>query len=288
MIQIIRIIALNLCVLSSFSTNCRTGFQPGQKGTPAEKPQVFLPGIVCTEAHEFSCTYSTDMNEFYFNRGKDIMMTKKVDGRWSESVYVSFNSDYLDNEPCILPSGILLFGSDRPHNDPENPGDYGIWIVRPVPGGWSSPSYVGAAAFISSTSDGIIYTRSVKPDYRRGCIVRTSLVENRLDSIVPQTGGLLRPSQGYLQGVHPSISPDGSYMVFTAMKGRWGNNPDLFLSFNLGGDRWSEAVNLSNILGMHNIFTPYISPDGSELFFYFEHDIYHVETAFIHALKGAL
>ena len=106
--------------------------------------------------------------------------------------------------------------------------------------------------------------------------------------MIPQTGGVLKPSEGYLQGVHPSISPDGSYMVFTAMKGRWGNTPDLFLPFNLGGDQWSEAINLSDIPGIHNTFTPYISPDGLELFFYYYHDIYHVGTCFINALKVPL
>ena len=61
----------------------------GQK-PPGMTPEIFAPGIVSTESHEFSCCFSTDGNEFYFTRRHPelnyplIMVSKVVDGFWTE------------------------------------------------------------------------------------------------------------------------------------------------------------------------------------------------------------
>ena len=39
----------------------------GQK-PPGNIPEIFAPGIISTEAHEFSCCFSPDGKEFYFTR----------------------------------------------------------------------------------------------------------------------------------------------------------------------------------------------------------------------------
>lgn len=261
---------------------------PDKRGERQESsgPQIFLPGLVCTDAHEFSCSYSRDMNEFYFTRGKDIYLICRESSGWSQAEPVSFNSEYLDNEPYVLPSGELVFGSRRPVEGANNKSEYGIWIIYREEYGWSTPAYLGQAAFVSSTVSGTIYTRKIEPEYRKGIIVKTEIEANRFTDFIPQSGGIIFPQEGYLQGMHPAISPDGLYMIFIAMKGSWGKNPDLFLSFSIGPDNWSDAINLSNILGIHSVFNPYISPDGQELFFSHDHDIYRMSTSFIENLKS--
>jgi len=44
---------------------------------PESTPKIFAPGIVSNEEHhEFSCTFSPNGNELYFNRNMQIMVCK--------------------------------------------------------------------------------------------------------------------------------------------------------------------------------------------------------------------
>ena len=62
---------------------------------PGNSPVVFAPGLVSTEEHEFSCTFSPDGTEFYFARAtgpyrrKQILVTRVEHGRWSDPVPAS-------------------------------------------------------------------------------------------------------------------------------------------------------------------------------------------------------
>jgi tetratricopeptide (TPR) repeat protein len=69
----------------------------GQK-PPGLKPEVFAPGIVSTRGgHEFSCTFSPDGKEFYFNRGPDIFVCRWEKEGWTAPEPAPFNSRYLDH-----------------------------------------------------------------------------------------------------------------------------------------------------------------------------------------------
>ena len=63
---------------------------------PGIKPEIFAPGIISTESHEFSCSFSPDGKEFYFNRiyptlnEKVIMVTAVRGGVWTDPMIVPF------------------------------------------------------------------------------------------------------------------------------------------------------------------------------------------------------
>jgi hypothetical protein len=77
----------------------------GQK-PPGTIPEVFAPGLVSTRDHkEFSCTFSPDGREFYFNRGGNILMCRYEKNEWKEPVRASFDTDFMDHEPHIPAAG---------------------------------------------------------------------------------------------------------------------------------------------------------------------------------------
>ena len=253
---------------------------------PGNIPKVFAPGFISTEEHEFSCTFSADGKEFYFNRNQDILFTQMTDSGWSIPVVAEFCSSSLDNEPHITRDNRYLFwGSKRPCSDNNYSDEYGVWIVERIEGGWSSPQYVGPAAYISSSNRGAIYTRNIVPDYQKGRIIKTNFVNGSFTPFIPQEGGVVAPAPKYLQGVHPCIALDESYIIFDAMYESWGNSPELFICYRKDDNVWEDAINLSNVLGMKGIITPYISPDGKYLFFYYDHDIYWVDLNFINNIN---
>ena len=82
----------------------KPGEQTGLKGEylgqkpPGLKSEVFAPGIVSIRGgHEFSCTFSPDGKEFYFNRGPDIFVCRWEKEGWTAPEPAPFNSRYLDH-----------------------------------------------------------------------------------------------------------------------------------------------------------------------------------------------
>jgi hypothetical protein len=254
---------------------------------PDLNPIVFAPGLISTDEHEFSCTFSADGKEFYFNRNKNIYFTVQTDTGWTEPQETNFNSNYLDNEAYItLDNQYLFFGSKRPHAGNGFTNDYGIWVCERKNNYWNHPKYVGPAAYISASKSGHIYTRKIIPEYRKGEIVKTTLKDYKFSEMIPQEGGLKIPANGFLQGMHPCISADENFIIFDAMYEAWGNSPELFICFKEGENKWSRAYNLSNVISLKNVFCPYISPDGKYLFFSINSDIYWVSIKIIDKIKA--
>ncbi len=159
---------------------------------PGKIPKVFAPGFISTEEHEFSCTFSADGKEFYFNRNKDILYTQMTDSGWSIPKVAEFCSSSLDNEPYITRNNkYMFFGSKRPCSGNNYSDQYGIWVVERIIGGWSSPQYVGPAAYISSSNSGVIYTRNIVPDYQKGRVVKTNFVKGSFTPFIQQEGGVV-------------------------------------------------------------------------------------------------
>jgi Tol biopolymer transport system component/ankyrin repeat protein len=102
-----------------------TGLYLGQK-PPGRTPEVFAPGIVSTEAHEFAGSFTSDGKEYYFTRREApgsptlIMVTKCIDGVWTKPEPAPFNDtshrpDAMSFEPMVTPDeSYLIYSSVRP------------------------------------------------------------------------------------------------------------------------------------------------------------------------------
>lgn len=128
-------------------------FYLGQE-PPGTTPKIFAPGIVSTEEHhEFSCTFSPDGKEFYFNRNMQIMVCKWEEKSWTVPEPVKFLNNYRAHEPFITyDNKYLYFGSMRPNPDfPDEEQPYGIWRVERTGQGWCNPSYIGFGMYVTMT-----------------------------------------------------------------------------------------------------------------------------------------
>ena len=263
---------------------------------PGTAPQVFAPGIVSTDAHEFAVSMTPDGREFYFTRRETrdgptrIMFTRCVDGVWTHPEAAPFNEDSearpysMSFEPRVTPDGSrLYFSSDRPlpdQSDPEAGPMFNIWYVDREADHWSAPRAAEApfnpmkSMFISMSTDGTIYTTDISDGLGR----------ERLAVAIPSRGRYRRLERleawWSTEGgdIYPHIAPDESYLIW---KRRVATGPTLFISFRDSGGSWSEPRPLH--LGLPRAGTPFVSWDGRYLFFTAggrsEGDIYWVDAS---------
>lgn len=273
------------------------GQQTGLKGPylgqkpPGLKKETFASGIVSTKGgHEFSCTFSADGKEFYFNRGMTIMVCLWEKEGWTAPEPASFNGDFRNHEPHITADNKrLYFGSMRPNPErPEMKNPYGIWKVERTENGWGEPSYVGYGMYVTTAKDGTIYITDIDyEDEKKHGIARTKLINGRLGPFEKQKGCFLSPAPGRKPGRHPCIAPDESFLIFDSnIIGPPGSrNVQLFICFRKSDGSWGKAINLSQILDTEHNIAASLSPDGKYLFFLAESDIYWVDARIIEKLK---
>lgn len=272
------------------------GEQTGLKGPylgqkpPGLEMARFAPGIVSTKGgSEFSCTFSADGREFYFNRGMTIMVCRWEQEGWTAPEPAPFNGDFRNHEPHITADNkTLFFGSMRPNPErPEMENPYGIWKVERTENGWGEPSYVGYGMYVTTTKDGTIYITDIDyEDGKKHGIARTELVNGRFGPFERQRGGVFSPAPGRMSGRHPCIASDESFLIFDSYTiDPPGGHAQLFVCFRESDDSWGKATNLSEILETEGNIAVSLSPDGKYLFFSAESDIYWASTKILDQLK---
>lgn len=260
---------------------------------PGATPKLFAPGIVSTEEHhEFSCTFSPDGREFYFNRNMQIMVCIWKDNNWTSPKPVEFTDNYRAHEPYITHDNkYLYFGSMRPNPDfPDEEQPYGIWRVERTGHGWSDPSYIGFGMYVTMANNNIIYLTDIrgKTHYEQG-IAKTILINDHFGEIIRQKGGVVNPAQDRRPGRHPFIAPDESFIIFDSYEKETGKKAKLFICFKESDGNWGNAIKLTDKINKGNsAIAAYISPDGKYLFFSSDGDIYWVDASFIDEFKNGI
>lgn len=275
---------------------------PYASAEPLREPRIFAPGVVSTEAPEFSLSFEPDGKTAYFNRTSadrkqlTIHVAQWKAGRWVESV-APFSGTHRDIDPFVTPDGRrLYFSSDRPRPGAPERKDFDLWYMERDGGGWSEPRHIAGSpndpeeiGFMSLTRDGVLYF-----DAFRG-------TQRGMFRAAPSAGGFAPPeSLAPATASNPMIAPDGSFLVFAArMEGGFGE-ADLYVMRRADGGGWSEPRNLGPAVNTsQREFAPGLSPDGRYLFFTSERpgivpapaegrppgDLYQVEVA---AVLGAI
>ena len=136
--------------------------------------------------------------------------------------------------------------------------------------------------FISSTSDGTIYTTDVSggPGSERIAVAR------KIDGECKSLEMLGPPVNGDTQSMYPFVAPHGSYLVFNSRRPNEKVKSVLMVSFKTQDGGWSEPrlIDLGGEAG-----TPFVSRDGKFLSFTSgekgKSDIYWVSAEVIKALR---
>ena len=248
---------------------------------PGLSPRVFAPGIVSTEEYEeFGCTMSPDGTVFYFTRTyieprrHTIMVCRLEENGWTAPEIAPFSGEHSEAEPNFSPDGNRLF-----FGRPES----GIWMMERTRTGWSEPRHLMLGMFATITDSDVLYYTDISKGMDTCDIVRSRFVDGRSQEPRALTGSLNSP----YKDAHPYVAPDEGYIIFDSNRqGGMGGN-DLYISFRDNEDSWGEAVNLGEkINSPEHEQIPFVSPDGTFLFYSKKGDIYWVDTKIIEDHKS--
>ncbi len=277
-----------------------TGEYLGQK-TPGLTPEKFAPGIISTRSFEFSGSFSPDGKEFYFTRRvwlKDVLentiiVTREIDGQWTEPKIAPFSGKYFDFEPHITPDGKrLYFGTARPFKGYGPPILVHTWFFEKTDKGWANPKPLGppfdskSVLYPTHTKDETIYFTKVS---------RKSLKIYRSEKKNGQYQTPVKLSEETVNlfpyNAHPFIAYDESYLIFDGkpdldMKTR----AHLYICFRKEDGSWTKAKNMGKKINTTSEeMCAYVTPDGKYLFFTRhagnEGNLYWVDAKIIEELR---
>jgi ketosteroid isomerase-like protein len=262
----------------------RSGAYLGEK-PPGDTPALFAPRLVSGGLDERDVAISDDGGEIYFGvmtgQRATILVTRQVDGHWTEPVVASFAADpaFMAFEPSLSADGKrVLFLSTRPTaGEEKRPGwaNQNLFAADRLPdGSWGEPYDLGAPVntkdaefYPSLTRDGTLYFTRGKP---RGpyVIVRSRQMDGRFqepDTLPAAVNGKGTPYNAF-------VARDESYLV-ACVDGRTDGaepgRPQYFVFFRDPDDRWSEGVCLGPTVspGGGGSGSTSVSPDGRCFFF---------------------
>jgi len=262
-----------------YEPGAQTGIQGPYLGQtpPGIKPEVFAPGLISTQGgFEFSCTFSPDGKEFYFNREFEISVCRWEEGGWTAPELVDFSNGNLQHEPHITADGSRLFFGGRRALEPGGEVDYAIWYMERQGDGWGEPRRHGPGMYVTTAANGNLYVTDIGREVGGGLAMQPWLGDH-YGPMVRLPDHLNTPS-----GVHPCIAPDESWIIFDATRpdalGGEGDD-DFYVSFR-DGDTWGEPIHLPlGISDPGSNMCASVTPDGQYLFFHGRRDIHWVSTA---------
>jgi Tol biopolymer transport system component len=255
-----------------------TGQYLGQT-SPRMTPEVFAQGIVSTEAIEASLTFSYDDRFLVFRRGfrenTEIYLVENKAGVWTEPARAPFfEKQYRFGDFTFSPNEpILYFTSDRPLKPGQAKAESAnLWMVEYDKGEWLPPSPIGGAinsplheSYPSASNDKTLFFFR-RFDGGNGLSEIMYSEFNNGDYSVPTR--MEKEINSQWDEWDPSISPDGSFLIFCSTKPSGFGRDDLYVSFKAADGVWSDAMNLGDgINSEESENRPFITADGKYLFY---------------------
>lgn len=243
------------------------------------RPRLFGEGVFSTGAYDFFVALTPDQKTAYFCRASadfgywTILETHRRGDKWTLPTMAPFSGRWSDADPHLTPDGSkLFFISNRPTSgDTANP-SCDLWMVERAGDGWGEPQPVGSEVCSDATewspsiaSNGNLYFGATREGGKgRDDLWMSRWVGGRYTTPI-NLGDSINTKFGE---VEPWISPDESYLIFSAggrAEGKGGL--DLFISFRRDSV-WSSARPLGHDINSAAWdFNPSVSPDGRTLFF---------------------
>ncbi len=232
---------------------------------PGLEPRLFAPGVVSTGLATRDVAMTPDGSELYFSvtagGSSVIMVTRQVDGRWTEPQVAPFSGRFLDIEPAISPDGRrFFFLSTRPqaHQEPREGWVYqDIWVMDRQGDGWSEPANLGPPVnteapeyFPSVTADGSLYFTRERADgvsstYRSrlvdGAYAEPELMPPQLNCGTNRANVWVAPDESFAIVPQPARGPR---VVGLAVAGRPLPVLHVVAANGRGGDRPHRAPDL--------------------------------------------
>lgn len=247
---------------------------------PGLEPRIFAPGVVSTGLATRDLAMTPDGKEIYFSvtlgAKTMIMVTRQLNGVWTEPEVAPFSGRYLDIEPAISADGQrFFFLSTRPQaGQEEKPGwvYQDIWVMDREGDDWGEPYNLGPPVnsdapeyFPSVTSDGTLYFTREGED-QVSSTYRSRFIDGKYadpELLPPQVNcGTNR--------FNVFVAPDESFAIVPNVGREDGiGGADYYVVFRNQDDTWSEPVNMGPAINQPTgrEWSASLSPDGEYLFF---------------------
>ncbi len=245
---------------------------------PGDEPTLFAPGIVSDGLSNRDIAITADGTELYYAVNlrnfeiSTIMVTRQIDGRWSDPEVAPFAVDpgfkYL--EPAISPDGDRFFYVSAAV-DSEHGND--IWVMDRQGDGWSKARKLGpnintdvAETFPSLTNDGTLYFSRASDNPQIEHIYRSRLVDGTY-AVAEQLPANVNCGQTQFNAF---VARDESYVI-VSVYGRDDTvgSIDYYIVYRNRNDEWSEPVNMGDKINTPGgrEYSAYVTRDGKYLFF---------------------
>jgi hypothetical protein len=274
-----RLIAFTCCMSLVIGTSCVTSPSTAGETTTSTPRAVTLGGIIHPKTDD-TLAFTHDGNTVFFDRSENkhetIMVSHRVNGRWSAPRVANFSGRWHDKDPAMSPDGSwLVFASNRPTSPGGAPvvshyqghayhGD-NLWKVARTGQGWGTPVWLGPVVndktFIAAPSiaaDGSLYF------IRRENGV-TYIFQSRFRKGVYQPPERVALGDPGVTTHDPAIAPDQSFIVFDYGKTKGGLGR-LSIAFR-EGDHWSKPVDLGDAVNSDGPWGSHIAPDDHTIYF---------------------
>jgi hypothetical protein len=277
-----------LCILMIFLPGCTheddfpvfSGPYLGQK-PPGKTPEIFAPGIVCTEKNEGYLVFLEHGRLLVFDRwlpqteeSNPFLVMEMRDGRWTKPRPSNHTKSLFDPDLPIAPDEKTLFFSSNRSTDNlgESETGWDIWMTQWTDQGFSYSRRLEAPvssekrdAWASLAQNGNLYFMSDRDgSYGRWDIYKAEY----------EDGGYLKvqnigqPVNSEVSDADPAIAPDESYLLFCSYRDGGFGASDLYITFRKQDGSWTTPQNMgAGINTPASEEKPYVTPDGKYLFF---------------------
>jgi WD40-like Beta Propeller Repeat len=265
--------ALHLLLLIALSTVASlSNAQQPEMIIPKEKAEVFVPDVVSSGSQEYGLAVTADWSTLYFTRhiadDAVIMKSNRQGTGWTKPATCSFSGGFNDGHPVLGPAEKKLYFISRRACAGASQA-LNVWVVtKNSDGSWNEAKPLG-----TNILKELIHAPTVATD---GSLFFTGLKFIKKSEAGYSSSIKLNPD---IKGSHPTIAPNGSYLIFSGRRELGFGGKDLYAIFAKPDGSWTEPKNLGpKINSKHVESSPTISRDGDALFFSRQGDIWWIST----------
>ena len=275
----------------------------GQK-PPGMTPEIFAPGIVCTEKNEGYLVFLNHGSVLVFDRwlpqsdeSNPYLLMEIRDGIWTKPRASSHPQNPYDPDLPISPDEKTLFFALNRSTDGMGESETGwdMWMTKWTDQGFSHIRRLAEPvssekrdAWASLAQNGNLYFMSNRNgSYGRWDIYKALYDDGRYVDV--QNIG--RPVNSEVSEADPAIAPDESYLLFCSYRPDGFGGADLYITFRKQDGSWTTPQNMGPVINTSaEEEKPYVTPDGKYLFFSNDApgnlEIYWVDARIIDELKA--
>ena len=248
---------------------------------PGMKPEIFAPGIVCTEKNEGYLVFLDRGRVLVFDRwvpdsddADPYLVMYLRDGRWTEPRPSGHARNPYDPDlPIIADGKMLCYASNRSVDGTgESETGWDMWITRWMDQGFSSTRRLEAPvssdkrdAWASLARNGNLYFMSNREgSYGRWDIYKAEYEDGKYVNV----DNIGRDVNSEFSEADPAVAPDESYLLFCSHRSGGFGESDLYITFRKQDGSWTIPKNMGPRINTEaDEEKPYVTPDGKYLFF---------------------